>query len=1285
MPNLLQFPARLNPTQTSEPGAPHLDPTPNAGVSLLGPTPNAGAPHLDSEMWEPQNPTPISDAPARAAALNTHASCIVEAPAGSGKTGLLTQRFLKLLADPGTAQPEEVLAMTFTRKATAEMKERVFHQLQAAARNTPLPDPDSPFDIETRTLALAALQRSDALHWDLLAHPQRLNIRSILSVCMDLANSLPLLSGTGGQQQPIEDARPLYAIAARRTLMQLGGTNLALDQALRTVLLHRDGSLKDTGRLLADMLAAREQWAELVPLTPSQLDDEALDAEVRPRLERALESVVCAGLTRALRALPPGVLHDLTHFAQRLAHQPGYKDDPSPLALCADKHLPPEAVASHLEHWTALVHLLFTKSGDWRKGFAVNHLGFALTKSDKAVLQQLIEEIQTDELQQTLCAVRDLPPARYPDEQWRVARSLFHVLRHALAELKLLFAERNQCDFNELALGAREALSNDTETPSNDIEYAPSGCATDLALSAGGRLRHLLVDEMQDTSSSQYDLIRALTQTWDGHSQTLFLVGDPKQSIYLFRQARVERFLRTLHQARLGDIPLQPLRLTANFRSQSNLVADFNTTFGGTQTTNGIFPSAEEATADPTAPDVPFVAAQPTRPKTSQSGIVWHATVFSKDPEAAPFDHPSQEARAIRSLIEQRLAQPLPAGRTKPWTIAVLGRTRDHLAQIVQEFKPHGSRPEIPFRAVDLDPLGELSEVLDALALTRALLHPADRIAWLAVLHAPWCGLSLADLLTLTGEGASKDPEIDPHTTVFKLVDTRAALLTPQGQQRLARAWPILQTAADTTGRTPLSVHIDRTWRSLGGDAPLTPEQRINVRRYLAILRDLEADTDRIDLSAVSGRLKSLYAEPRANAPGLPINVELMTIHKAKGLEWDVVLIPGLHRKPRASTSVLLNWLELDGHSPDDEASILLAPIYGKGAESDSLNKWLATVRNRRERAEEKRLFYVAVTRAREELHLFAALPTRSGILAQPATGSLLKASWAAAETHFAAALQDSTNTLLDTIIESIGEPSIRERYSMQEFCVEENDFALAAAAEPTTTAPPHYPILRRLPLTFDPIARFTAAPRLTYPDATALRTAATFDRPEGRFAVRAFGNVVHRYLQFLATRLLTINSDLLQADIATWTPRLEASLRGEGLPPAIATREATRALAALQNTLADPIGRWLLSPHPQAASESALNLPTNGNPSLRIDRTFLAGASPLSTGQSHIWIVDFKTSAFNDRADTAFEAAERSKYTAQLEAYATLRRTLPNTTAPIRLGLYYPLIPRLLEWHSEA
>jgi ATP-dependent helicase/nuclease subunit A len=120
-----------------------------------------------------------------------------------------------------------------------------------------------------------------------------------------------------------------------------------------------------------------------------------------------------------------------------------------------------------------------------------------------------------------------------------------------------------------------------------------------------------------------------------------------------------------------------------------------------------------------------------------------------------------------------------------------------------------------------------------------------------------------------------------------------------------------------------------------------------------------------------------------------------------------------------------------------------------------------------------------------------------------------------------------------------------------------------------------------------------------------------------------------------------------------------------------------------LSLTLENPVGRWLLSPHDFAASERALTMASPDARSLRVDRTFVAGDEPLLPGNGCIWIIDFKTSEQASRSDMEFEATEMGKYRAQLEAYATLRRALPDGDLQIRLGLFYPLVPQLIHWLS--
>jgi ATP-dependent helicase/nuclease subunit A len=1221
---------------------------------------------LPIESPPPPSPTPPcpADAAARAEALDIRRSFIVEAPAGSGKTGLLIQRFLKLLTDEAVTAPEQVLAITFTIAATAEMRDRVIAHLEAA-RGGPASAIASTFDLQTRELAVAVLERDLQLNWSLLDRPQRLNIRTIDSVCAEIARTLPVLSGSGGRLTPADDASPLHREAARRTLLLLGNKDADCNTALRNLLLHRDGNLDDCEALIANMLSLRDQWGKLVPLSQRELDDAYLDGEVLHRLELALDHAICSQLARLEQVFPSDVLADLTTLAAELGEFDGYRGAPSPIAACCGRKQSPEAVAAHLDHWRALIHILLTGGKAWRKGFNANNVGFEHDKHHKVQLKAIVNRLSHhDDLLEVLCTIRGLPPASYPADQWAVAKSLFRILRYALVELQLVFATHNQCDFTELSLLARHALDDD------------SG-ADDLAAALGARLQHLLVDEMQDTSTGQYDLIEMLTKSWDGSSQTVFLVGDPRQSIYLFRQARVERFMRATRTGLLGTLPLTRLQLTANFRSQHDLVARFNDDFAL------IFP--QPVAVDPYG--LPYSAAVATLPASPDAHArVWHphplpyvsrpnlaspatSAIF---PTVALLRHrqAARDAREIRRIAQQWFARRLPPGRTKPWALAVLVRSRSHLAEIVAEFE-NNKLGNLPYRAVEITPLNECQEILDLTALTRAILHPADRVAALAVLRAPWCGLSLADLHMLTG---SDDPATR-RQSIPRLIAERGHLLPDDSLRGLSRVHAVLEAAAAQRSRLTTSQLVERAWRSLGGDAYLNSTELTNARRFFQLL-DLLETASGIDPTLLDARLQKLYAEPNSIPDGDPY-VELLTMHSAKGREWDVVFIPALERMPGKSKTRLLNWSEVGSpDDPDDEAAhVMLAPIAGRGEESKALNKWLTRVEFAREAAERKRLFYVACTRAREELHLFASPETMANGDIRPHWLSLLKSAWSAAEPHFQLPAANAQN-----------KPAAP---------VHSPPLALAAAAADWPR-----PILQRLPAAFDPDACFVEAStrKLPYGDpASALDSAqAPFSRPEGSFAARSFGNVVHACLDILSKRILEGSpADALLGELPSWAPRIAAVLRADGLPRATVDQLAREARAALENVLRDRDGLWLLAPQSRSASEFAITSwrdspGVNGNAplrptSIRIDRIFHAGPAPHAPGEDFLWIVDYKTANHSPAGLDAFLNMQRATYGPQLETYARIVAPARSMSLDqVRLALYFPTLSRLVWWKSS-
>jgi ATP-dependent helicase/nuclease subunit A len=1182
------------------------------------------------------------DSQAREDALDVGRSWIVEAPAGSGKTGLLIQRYLKLLGQEGVTEPEQVLAITFTKKATQEIRERIVEELEAAAEGAPLKR-EAKFERTTRELAERVLRRDEALGWGLLDRPRRLRVQTIDSVCAEIARSLPVLSGSGGGLAPVEDAAALYREAARRTLMQLGGSDAVLDESLTKLLLHRDGSLGDCERLLAEMLERREQWGEFVPLKGEELTEEYLDGVVRPRLERALEIAICTGLTRLEQAMPAKGLRDLAEIARSMSRNGDAVEEHSPIAICAEKINLPSANADDLAHWRALIHLLVTPSKrTWRKVLGEKTLGFPLPKYEKERLKEIIDALRHDDyLQAVIASVDSLPPSNYPQEQWEQAKALFRVLRRALAELQVVFAEGGECDFTELTLLAKHALD--------------AGGASEMTAVTGMRLEHLLVDEMQDTSTSHYEVIQLLTQGWDGASQTVFLVGDPKQSIYMFRQARVELFLRTMEMKRLGELPLGSLRLTANFRSQGALVEAFNEDF------ELLFPKTRDAANDGEVAFVKAVAIRPaTELKNGSEAVRWHTNALPvrlnpEEKRRTIRQQRRQDAATVRDVVEQWRATPLPEARTAPWRIAVLVRNRNHLADIVSGLKGGDGLAAIPYRAVDIEELGERQEVLDLLALTRALRHPADRVAWLAVLRAPWCGMSLADLHVLTG---ADDPD-SRERSLWEAVEERGEFLSADGVARLERLWPVMEAAEQQRGRLSTAAWVERTWRTLGGDAYLTAEEMENARRYLQLLDAMEEESGKVDMGQLEQRMKRLYAE----SPVCPNAVELVTIHKAKGLEWDVVLVPGLERLTQGDAPSLLTWEEMDA-AADDAAHVVLAPIEGKGEESRELNAWLKGMQRARKAAERRRLFYVACTRAREALHLFAAPDTRKDGEISRKSGSLLEAAWPAAKSHFADAV---------SVPENAAKMFVRPLFP----AVQEDHFVGDLTAGADEEAQPAR--LQRLPFGFEPERRFGVEHRLSYGDAAI--TPAHFERPEGSFEARAFGNAVHAFAEMVTKRLAEgAGVDALLREVAGWTPRIAALLRGDGLAPVVVDRLVARVKTALGNLLKDAEGLWVLSPHEEARSEFALTSWGETRSSVRLDRVFVAGHEPLEAGNDSLWIIDYKTATHGRERVEEFLAEERVKYGAQMDAYARMMRGRVEA-GRLRVGLYYPMLPRLVWW----
>ncbi|SMC25259.1 DNA helicase/exodeoxyribonuclease V, subunit A [Andreprevotia lacus DSM 23236] len=868
----------------------------------------------------------------RLQAVDAAASYLVQAPAGSGKTELLTDRILALL--PTVERPEEVVAITFTRKAAAEMHARVMHKL-AAARG---PAPDAEHARRSWQLARAVLEHDARQGWHLLDHPGRLTIQTIDSFCAGLVRRMPYLSQLGGMPATVDDARPHYQAAARATLAL--ADHALLGEPIRTLVHHLDVDLAATEALLADMLASRDQWLPLLGSMASAFDAEGLQHD-RELLEHNLQAVVIEELQALSDAMPFGWYHELAPLARQSAELLEPEKPGVLTALAGWGDVPLSCTPQALPQWQALQTLLLT-GGKLRSPRGLNkNLGFPPGCAHKEAMALWLDQQGVDPLAEwitRLAAVHTLPQPQFDDAQWRTLAALLATLKLAAAQLLVRFAEQGEVDFTEIASRALDALGQ-------------SDAPSELLLRLDARIRHLLIDEFQDTSQPQIDLLGKLTAGWQpGDGRTLFLVGDPMQSIYRFRKADVGLFLAVRDHG-VGEIAPGFLALTDNFRSQAGIVDWVNQTFVR------LFPAHDDADSSAIA----YARSAAFNAALAGDAVSFHP-VWRRDDGSAAMD----EAQQVLALVQQALEA------DDKGTVAILVRAKNHAYRIARRLAQAG----IAHRAVDLVPLAQRPVVADLVQLTRALAHPGDRLAWLCVLRAPWCGLTLHSLTVLCGhDHASAVPSLLQHAP-------RLDELLPGQRARLDAVLPILLDERNASGTLPFAAWVEQVWRRLQGPAIYAAARdAVDAERFFQLL-DTLAPYGALDPAELETALAKLYATPDPAAN----RVEIMTMHKSKGLQFDTVILPGLHRKAPPDHPPLLRLEVTQGR-------LLLGPIKPLAErDADPVSRYLGERNKRRAAYELDRLLYVAATRAKRRLHLVGelAISSKNGEVKAPQSSSLL-------------------------------------------------------------------------------------------------------------------------------------------------------------------------------------------------------------------------------------------------------------------------------------------------------
>lgn len=888
------------------------------------------------------------DEQARQTALDTQQSFIVQAPAGSGKTSLLINRYLNLLAKAHA--PESILVMTFTNKAVDELVQRISDILRTAKTTQAI----NSHQQQTQQLALTVLARSDQLNWQLLTQLDRLNIKTIDG----LSAQLVMMQNLVAQLTPSRivasnyQRNQLYKQAVINVLSHIDDEDY--QDNIRQVLAYLDNKTDKFIGLFSHMLAQRDQWLSQVGHSGLEQIQKTATHIIRQSLE-GLARLLAQDKYQAFIALAvqsPKLDSQACAFFTQYQSKKTVVIEPKDLAF-----------------FQQLAAACLTKAGIWTKRTA---LGFtkANYRTQSEQLAQLDMSNSAATLIEALGQLSNLPCTELSLQEKQIIPQIVALLKLSTAQLMVDFAQYQAVDFVAIATQAVQLLQAD-DTPS------------EVALYLDYQLEHILMDEFQDTSQTQFELLKSLIKHWQPNQEkTLFLVGDPMQSIYRFRQAEVGLFLQVWSKG-IGQLSLQGLNLTQNFRSSQAVIAENNQLF--TQ----IFPTTQEAKTGA----IPYHSSQVPADKSSHEIVVPAIEFFAFDdksdsPKQTHYEQMhheqmhheqthNQETQKVVALVQKQQAQ------HPNQTIAILVRARTHLADIMPALRQAG----IEFSAPNILPLNKNKQAQDLVSLCRALLHLGDKLAWLSIVRAPWCGLNLADILLLSDK---------KYLTVWQAIcqtikdDTSTQnnnLISQQGLNAITTLHAVLSPIIAQRGRFELSQILAVILHQLEVNDYLTLVELEAQNTILALIASMEDASSGFDIDTLESMIAENFETTTTQCP-----VQLMTIYNAKGLEFDCVILPKLAKPPRNTDLTILPMAQL-------AEGLLFSPIKSNTQKQQNSNyQYLSQLQKLQSNHELTRLLYVAMTRAKSKIYL---LGHKKQAKKKPRSGTLLFLLWDQYQLYF--------------------------------------------------------------------------------------------------------------------------------------------------------------------------------------------------------------------------------------------------------------------------------------------
>ena len=858
------------------------------------------------------------DRAGRERAVDPRYNVALEASAGTGKTRVLVDRYVNLLR--ADVDPGNILAITFTRKAAAEMRERILSSLRAAAERGDIP----------------------AVRWrELRDRTGDINISTIDAFCLSLLREFPLEA----------DLDPGFSLADDMEVPRL--IEESLDRALRTCRsVARDD---ETVALVFAQLGERRARTGLAALLNRRLVATAVLDRFLGRAPSGLTVASAAarggaGLWAMFRRMPGGfdrffdtgppepafVL--LARQIQALGQHVDAGSTPDPAAVAAT--------------FAAAREYFLTQDGKPRSRLTLPKARFASNALWEAH-RDLVVRHAGELLRIWLDYRRDLNVL--------VSRGVRRMFAIAESEYRRTLDAHAVLDFHDV-LSKALALLRQME------EFAQSRYRLE------GRYHHVLVDEFQDTSRAQWELVELLVASWGegagiAHTGPLqpsvFIVGDRKQSIYGFRDADVSVLREAVRHLELlrpdGDVRRS---ISRSFRSVPALLSFVNDVSQAMNTASARsdafvyeeadrFPLGEEANAD------------------EPLGLVTADT-----PEACAELVADEIGRLLQTDAIVRDRETGIRRAATPGDIAILFRTRESHREFEQALERRGI-PAYVYKGLGFF---DADEVKDVLALLRYLADPTSDLRAAAVLRSGFGRIS-DDGLRRLAPGLARVFFLDVHGS------DSLSRLDEEDRISLELTRRNLQRWSGLVDRMPpaelLDLILDESAYAMELRGPRLSYARENLKKIRALIRRIQ-NRGYATMARIADHLDRLAVGDEPNAAIDAVDaVSLMTVHAAKGLEFPVVFIVNLAR----GTGNRRDVIRIAGTAAADAISVAVGDYRSEADEDDAA----------REREETKRLLYVALTRARDRLYLGTALKdgrvqAGRGSLAEVLPASLLDA-----------------------------------------------------------------------------------------------------------------------------------------------------------------------------------------------------------------------------------------------------------------------------------------------------